>query len=514
MKSGKFSLIQILITSCFLLIFLPTFADFNYNVNCRKAFRLVVSLRFDEAKKIIAFEKTLNPSNGIPFFLDNYIDFLTIAIGQENGKYEALIHSKSLRIDKITNSGKKSPYNKYCLAEIYLQWAVLRLFISGNEIGLWEGIGTALDINKVNNLIESNIKEYPNFMPNKMCLAVLHAISGSITDEYSWARYVIPFNGNVLQSVNELKEVLDYSLKNENYSYLTEECLLYLTFIQLNLSSNKHTALDLLNYYNDTSVKETVRTNPLLVYAKAAIFSKNGMNDSALNLFRSVPSGNQYFPFYQMDFAYGKALINKLDDKASLYFFKYILNFKGIRLLKTSMQQIAWQYLMDNNLLKYKEYMNKCLSTGNPAMESDRMANNEALSGKSPDIVLLKARLLCDGGYYEKSLAVLKDFSIPLKTRSKRDTIEYLYRLGRIYHEWGKSQAAVIYYEKCISASKGTIYYFAMNASYQLGLIYENQKDFKKAKYFYERCLSMDADEYKKGIRQKARIALKRIAQK
>jgi len=514
MKSIKSSFIRIFIISCFCFTWYSSFAGFDYNINCRKAFHLIISLRFDEAKKVIACEKNLDPSNAIPVFLDNYIDFLTVAIGQDNEKYKILYQGKSIRIDKITNSGKKSPYNKYCLAEIYLQWAILRLFISENEIGLWEGISTALDINKVNSLIESNIKEYPHFVPNKMCLAVLHAMSGAITDEYSWARYIIPFNGSITQSVSELKEVLDYSMINESYSYLTEECLLYLTFIQLNLSSDKRAALDLIKYYNDTSLKEIIRANPLLIYAKAGIYMKNGMNDSALNLFRSAPSGNRYFPFYQMDFSYGKALMNKLDGKASLYFFKYILNFKGSHLLKTSMQQIAWQYLLDNNQSKYKDYMNKCRLIGNATGESDKMANHEGLNGKPPDIILLKARLLCDGGYYKNALSVLKDFSIPVKTRNKRDTIEYLYRYGRIYHEWGKHKIAEEYYERCISASRGTSYYFAMNASYQLGVMFENQKDFIKARYFYNKCLSLDADEYKKGIRQKAKVALKRIGQK
>ena len=493
---------------------MQSFAGFNFNSNCRKAYHLAAGLRFSEARSILAVEKISDPGNAIPYYIDNYIDFLTIAISQESGNYQTLSSDKSTNLEKISAAGKKSPYSKYCVAQIHLQWAILKIFISGSETGLWEGIGAALDINKVNNLIESNTREYPSFVPDKLCLAVLHALSGSITSEYAWAKYIIPFNGTISQSISELKEVLDYSLKNENYSFLTEDALLYLTFIELNLSPNKREALELMKYYNDTSLKETISSSPLLTYAKASIYMKNGLTDSAISIFSKPPSGHPYFPFYLLDFAYGKALINKLDDKSSLYFFKYLLNYKGYQLVKSSYQQIAWMYLMEGNPVKYREYMNKCLSSGSLNNEADRMANNEAKSGRYPDIVLLKARLLCDGGYYAKALEILKDFTKPVKTRNKRDTIEYFYRLGRIYHEWGKQPQAVQNYEKCMTASIGTTYYFAMNAAYQLGSLFEVQKDYKRARMFYEKCLDMDADEYKKGIRQKAKIALKRIDKK
>lgn len=490
---------------------IPVLAGYDYNANCRKAFHLVMSLRFSEAVKILSAEKISDPGNAIPYLIDNYIDLLTVAIGQEPGMYEKLLKNKEERLSKMAKSGGKSPWYRFCISEIHLQWAVMKLFFSGKEIGLMDGISVALDINKVRNLTESLYKDHPDFLPGRLCRAIIHAISGAVTDEYPWSKYVLPLKGSIEGALKDMQNILDYSVRHENYSFLTDECLVYVTFMKLAWSPDKKAGFDLLKYYDDPSLKEVISTNPLLLYAKASVFIKAGMNDAAIKILSAAPSGPNYFPFLQLDFAYGKALLNKLDNRASLYFFKYLLHFKGKNQVRTAYRYIAWQYLINNDLAKYREYMKKCLGTGQHMNEADQQAYNDALRGSPPDISLLKSRLLFDGGYYEKAYEALTDFMRPSGVKTKKDTVEYYYRLGRICHEWGKQDSALFFYWKCMKENEGHSYYFAMNAAYQSGVIAENRKDVGKAEYFYKKCLSMEADEYKKGMRQRAKVALERI---
>jgi tetratricopeptide (TPR) repeat protein len=57
-------------------------------------------------------------------------------------------------------------------------------------------------------------------------------------------------------------------------------------------------------------------------------------------------------------------------------------------------------------------------------------------------------------------------------------------------------------------------YYYAANSALQLGLIYEKRKDYKKARIYYEKARSMENEEYKNSIDQKAKAGLSRIEDK
>jgi len=47
--------------------------DYDFNQNCIHAYASIISLKFDEGKKLIEEEKASNPNNNIPYLLENYI---------------------------------------------------------------------------------------------------------------------------------------------------------------------------------------------------------------------------------------------------------------------------------------------------------------------------------------------------------------------------------------------------------------------------------------------------------
>ena len=49
---------------------------FDYTPECKEAYSLLFDLRFTEAQKILDNEKKINPSNGIPIYLEHYMLFL------------------------------------------------------------------------------------------------------------------------------------------------------------------------------------------------------------------------------------------------------------------------------------------------------------------------------------------------------------------------------------------------------------------------------------------------------
>jgi len=150
--------------------------------------------------------------------------------------------------------------------------------------------------------------------------------------------------------------------------------------------------------------------------------------------------------------------------------------------------------------------MNICKTKGATLTDHDQAAQHEAESGIEPNVTLLRARLLCDGGFYQQALIELsgkkEDFS------RTQDKIEFIYRLARIYHLWGKVDESIPYYKATIETGKNYPYYFAANAALCLGDIYKQKNEIEEAKKYYEMCLTMKNTEYKTGIDQKAKAAL------
>jgi hypothetical protein len=73
------------------------FAQFDFNSNCREAYRSILSFHFTEAGKLLNAEKTAHPSNLIPVYLENYIDFFTVFIGEEPSAFEKFRKAQEMR---------------------------------------------------------------------------------------------------------------------------------------------------------------------------------------------------------------------------------------------------------------------------------------------------------------------------------------------------------------------------------------------------------------------------------
>jgi len=146
--------IFVLICLNFFLCF-SSIASFDFNDNCKNAYEKIICTRFEEGIVLIKQEKTTNPNNLIPYYLENYIDFLKLFISEDATLFNKLKANKELRISKIEDADEASPYYNYCLAEIYLQWAFVRIKFK-------EYITAAGEINKAYKLLQENEKNTPN----------------------------------------------------------------------------------------------------------------------------------------------------------------------------------------------------------------------------------------------------------------------------------------------------------------------------------------------------------------
>ena len=116
-----------IITLVCIFISSSVFASFQMNENMQKTYIYIINLEFDKANELLRAEQKDNPANRIIILQENYIDFLTIIIGEDESFFTAAKDKKSDRINSLKVGDESSPYYLYAQAEIHLQWAFARL---------------------------------------------------------------------------------------------------------------------------------------------------------------------------------------------------------------------------------------------------------------------------------------------------------------------------------------------------------------------------------------------------
>ncbi|MEI7725743.1 MAG: hypothetical protein WCK09_11605 [Bacteroidota bacterium] len=494
----------ILIAGAFLLFIPRSQSQFNFDENCQQAYQAIISLQFAEAHKLIAIEKKADPGNLIPVYLENYIDFLTLIIGEERKVYDQLKDKKGDRVMALEGGDKDSPYYNFCLGEVHLQWAIARL-----KFG--DYTAAAFEIRKAHALFSANEAKFPTFFINKTGLGVVHVMAGLVPDNYKWVSNLIGLDGSVETGMREIRQVASYTGPDKIIRLYKPQATFFLAFLSVNLQKNKKDALALLDLFNDPLNNDREMTSPLLTFGRATILMKNGLNDEALTVLRKRHVDSQTFRFCYLDYLEGMARLNKLDPGASVYFERFISGFRGRNYIRSAWQKLAWVNLLQGDSVGYRQNINQALTQGASVVDEDKQAGFEATKGEAPNIILLRTRLLFDGGYY--NLAINELLNNPVKTivKSKRDMVEYTYRLGRIYHETGNFVKAIENYRLTILRGKNEPWYFAAGAAFQMGLLYENKGVFPQADSAYQLCLSIKPQEYKNSLHQKAKAGLNRL---
>ena len=360
------------------------------------------------------------------------------------------------------------------------------------------------EMKKAYNLLNENQKKFPGFIANKKSLGLIHTMVGTIPDKYRWATNLLGIEGTVPQGMAELKEVMDYG---QTHPFLFEdETRYFYTLLKLYLENDEKAAWQLTEDTEYPSLKD----NPLSVYVKTLVASRMKKNDVAIQLISSHTYGPKTFVPYFVWYMRGVTKMRRLDADAMEPLHYFVDRFKGSNYLKDAYRYLAWSYLLKGDEAKYRYWLSFCKTKGRIFTDADREALEELEKGIPPNLILLKARLLTDGAYYDAALQLLRgktenDFTL------ERDKLEFTYRLARIYHESENIDQSIPYYVKTLTAGEKLPYYFADNSSLHLGMIYESRKDYDRARYYYSKCLSMKDNAYKTSIDQKAKAGLNRV---
>lgn len=471
---------------------------FEWSPIAKVAYENTLQLRFDDARQQLDKMKLEEPDNLLRLLVEDYIDFFTVYIGEEEEVFKKLEKRKEERLHQIAEEGDpNSPYYLYLQADIRLHWALARLKFE-------EYTTTFFETNKAFKLLNKNSKKFPDFIPNKKDLGLLHAIVGTIPDNYRWAlEWMSSMEGTVAEGKKELEEVLAYAATND--FIFSSEAQVFYAYLLLHLDNDRKGAWRVIQASNLNAAN-----SPLSTFIIANIATYALQTDKAIELLKNRPRSKEYFVFPYLDYMLGVSKLNRLDQDANIHFTKFLKEYRGRNYIKDAYRRLSWHAIIFEQFDDFKKYQRAILDNGYTIVGADESAQIEAESRAIPQVDLLKARLLFDGGYHQKAYEVLaaKDISILKKIREQ---LEYNYRMGRITHELRNYPIAIQYYQRTIDSGKNTPYYYACRAALEQGKIYEAQKKYTAAKSAYQNCLAISPKEYKTGLHQQAKAGLLRL---
>jgi tetratricopeptide (TPR) repeat protein len=466
---------------------------FEYTANCKQAYQAIFKLKLNEGLLLIAKEKKDNPKNLLPYFIENYADFLKLYINDNEKLYASITPKFESRLDKLETGNKNSPYYLYTQADIHLQSALCK-------IKFGDYLSAVFEVKKAYAMLQDNQKKYPDFKPNLKSIGLLHTIFGAVPDKYKFGAKLLGLKGSIEEGLKELNTVM-----NDNSFEFKEETVIMYTLLVLHLQKDKTTAWNMIEHANIP-----LGDNLLNYFIAATVAKHTGKNDKVISILSQRPTSKEYYAFPFLDFLVGDAKLNKLDTDAATYILKFITNNKGRSYQKEAYRKLAWISLINGNAEAYKSNMKNILAIKDAPTDEDKSAQKEALQNNLPNRELLKARVLFDGAYFDKALITINAININ-SLQGSRNQIEYYYRKARIYDELNNTNDAIKYYLLTIQKGENDKYYFAANACIKLANIFEQQKKKNNAITYYNKAIALDKDEYTNSINAEAKAGLNRL---
>ena len=501
MKLG-FRLVQQQFLFFFLAAFLASFPTgkvyaevFDFNTRCQQAYKEISQLKLKNGQILIDEEKRKNPGNLIPFFLENYIDFFTLFFNEDPDDYKKLIPNLDKRLALMNRGPTNSPYLLFTKAVIHFQWAAVRIKFGYHWDAGWQLRRAYLQINE-------NMGLFPLFTPNLVFNGAMQVAVGTIPDGYKWLSNLFGLKGSIKTGMQRLGVFLE---SQDDLSLIFhDEAAFYYLYLKFYMQNDKEGVFEFIQ-----KSRLDVKNNHLLTYLAVNLSINNQQMDHAKKILLERNTSHEYISTSAWDLEMGYIAISHLDADAATYFERFLQVFKGRFYLKDAFQKLSWHYYLQGNQPKANHYRNQILTKGSTDTDADEQALKEARSGKWPNTLLLKARLLNDGGYHAEALRLLygkrvTDFSLP------EDRLEFAYRVGRLYDDVGRDEEAVAFYKLAVQSGEKRTEYYAARAALQIGYIYEQKQDTANAIAWFQRCLKMKDHDFKNSLDQRAKAGIER----
>lgn len=469
-------------------------ADFVINNRLLEAQNYISKLQLDKGKLLVDAEKKENPTNLAAYFIENYIDMYRIIASQSNEEYKKLLPNRDIRLAMLSKKTIESPFFLYCQADIHLQWAFVK-----SQNG--DYLSAAMDFRSAFQLLEKNEKLYPNFIFNNKDFGVLKVIIGTIPDGYKWIANIVGLSGNYEDGMGMMKRFLAANLSSYQLPIEIQNAKLLYCLLQINFEKNKTENWRLTEKYT-----QDYESNLMSLCIRAFVAQKCDMTDEGIKNLLLKPHTKEYVNFYYTDYLLGSMKLTRLDDDAAFYLKKFVSLCPNRSLYEEVYRKLAWSYIVKGDTDNYNLYM----GLSKKYKESDNhwpILPSQGGQNLYPNITLLKARLLSDGGYYALAEQELTNISNK-KNQSELERVEYYYRLAKICQETNRFNKAIEYYNIGIKLGANQNLYIIPNSHLQLASIYDKLGNKNLSLIHYNQVLAYKNYQYKYSMDQKAKAGI------
>lgn len=485
---------------CFILLtghalFAHAQSHFDFNPACQKAYAEIIQLKLVSGKAMIESEKKADPGNLIPYFLENYIDFFTLFFNEDPQEYQRRKPGLERRLNLMKAGDANSPFALFTRSVIYFQWAAIDIKFGDRWDAAWSFRRSFL-------AGKDNLRHFAGFGPSLMLQGAMQVAAGTIPPGYQWLGNLLGIQGTVADGMHSLEEMIN---STDPFAKLFhEEAVFYFLYLKFHIQHQQEEVFQYIARHRlDT------KNNHLFTFLAANLSLNNQMAASAEQIIQNRNPGTDYLDMPVWDLELGYAKTDHLDGEAAVYLERFISRFKGKFYVKEALQKLSWVYYLQGQTDKAADARSRLLQMGNTETEADKQAMKDAQGGRWPNELLLKARLLDDGGYFHEALQLLNGKSSS-SFKGAADQLEFVYRLGRLYDALNRKDEAIEAYLTTIKLGAGRKEYYAARAALQTGYIYEERGDKKTAIPFFRKVLDLKGHDYKNALDQKAKAAIGR----
>ena len=474
----------------------------EFTSNCLQAQSHIYSLKLTQAEKLIARELRSNPDNRASDYLNTLRSMLLYITQEDDASYSLFDSIKSKCLTRLSDCDPQDGYRDFLKEEVYFYSSV----VNGKR---GNALSAANDVRHAYSHGQDVLKEFPSFKMAKKTLGLLQSGFGSLPNTYRKLVSFMGYTSDMDAGISYLKSCISDKVSNAEFVLMRKEAEFYLASVYLYLKNDKATAWKVVD-----NITQDYATNPLSAFARVNVADKCKFNDEVIRVVEQTPKESPYGSIPFLDFALGKAKLQRLDSDADVPLLRFVETTKGSSYIKSCYQKLSWHALFQDDESTFYHYVAMAGTQGSDQLEEDEQALKYAKSGTIPDSILLKSRLLYDGGYYQRALEVIRPYKkINFRTSSERT--EYFYRKARIYDAMPDEDLAEAFYKATIAEGSELPQYYASFAALYLGELYERQKNIELAREFFKKSMDFDANtEYKKSVEYKAKAGLDRLDSK
>ena len=415
--------------------------------------------------------------------LKSTLDLLLLDNSENLDQYE---DDLDLNINYLENLDDSDPSKLFFLAEIRLKSA-LSLFKFGHEFE------AAWHFRQAYRNIQRNIKLFPEFTPNYKTSGAINILLGSVPEKHQWLLTLVGLKGSIEVGISQLDQLINSKSNFRNEAIMIKSLLQVYVLNQTELATN---------FFNASIDLE----GSLIQLQKMVLHLKNSQGSEALAVFEKPHKYEQLAYSYYLA---GDGYIQKGDYlNAELMYSRFLEQHRGSSNKKDALYKIWLCHYLSNDS-EHPTYRESAKLVKEGKSESDKYASKVLSSEELPNIPIMKLRLATDGGFYGIAEKIVSEKPILL---DKKDSVEYKYRLARLYHKRGDLKSCLELYKSVLDNINNEHWYFAPNSALMLGYIYLSKNELEFAKLYLTSAMSFKHHEYKNSIDAKAEAALNSIS--